>query len=56
MNGQGLLKKTAFLMDMQWPLKRMDGKTEGVSVLYMKGNNKIDLITTTKQLEILRVK
>jgi hypothetical protein len=27
-----------------------------ISVLYMKGNNKIDLITTTKQLEILRVK
>ncbi|MCY8939729.1 hypothetical protein [Peribacillus frigoritolerans] len=32
------------------------GKSEGASVLYMKGNNKIDLITTTKQLEILRVK
>jgi len=32
------------------------GKTEGASVLYIKGNNKIDLITTTKQLEILRVK
>ena len=32
------------------------GNTEDASVLYMKGNNKIDLITTTKQLEILRVK
>ena len=32
------------------------GKSEGASILYMKGNNKIDLITTTKQLEILRVK
>ncbi|MBT2616954.1 MULTISPECIES: hypothetical protein [unclassified Bacillus (in: firmicutes)] len=31
-------------------------KNAELAVLYMKGNNKIDLITTTKQLEILRVK
>ncbi|MGG0251028.1 hypothetical protein ABEY24_22275 [Peribacillus frigoritolerans] len=31
-------------------------KNAELAVLYMKGNNKIDLITTTKQLEIPRVK
>ncbi len=29
------------------------GKSEGASVFYTKGNNTIDLLTTTKQLEIL---
>ncbi|MDM5358906.1 hypothetical protein [Peribacillus sp. ACCC06369] len=32
------------------------GESEGASVFYKKGNNTIDLITTTSQLEILRVK
>ncbi|MCK1983104.1 MULTISPECIES: hypothetical protein [Peribacillus] len=32
------------------------GEREGASVFYTKGNNTIDLLTTTKQLEILRVK
>ncbi|CAH0169013.1 MULTISPECIES: hypothetical protein [Bacillaceae] len=31
------------------------GKSEGASVFYTKGNNTIDLLTTTNQLEILRV-
>jgi hypothetical protein len=33
LNEQGLLKKTAFHMDMQWPLKRMDGKRGKVRAL-----------------------
>ncbi|MEK4011735.1 hypothetical protein [Peribacillus sp. FSL M8-0224] len=37
-------------------LKANGWKKGKSSVLYMKENNKIDLITTTKQLEILRVK
>ncbi|WP_458352242.1 hypothetical protein [Peribacillus frigoritolerans] len=36
--------------------KKWKSESEGASVLYMKGNSKVDLITTTKQLEILRVK
>lgn len=32
------------------------GEREGASVLYIKGNDKIDLVSTTKRLDVIKVR
>lgn len=58
MNGQGLPEENGIPYGEEIALKAKGwkkGKSEGASVFYTKENNTIDLLTTTKQLEILRV-